>query len=389
MSTTASVAGLVLALLCGSSSGLLFRRFVGWIFQELDDAVRAEGEAVPEHAGIWSNIGLLLMGGLFAGGLWLWEVICGGMLPEGVTGPATTDASVFGRVAVHFIFFWLLSAAAWVDLRHRVIPDVITTPGVLLGLLAAWGLPSCLLPIQVAHSRSFASPIETTDVLAAWGPLISSDKVDTLVGLGVALLVFCMWWWKCTTPFFFDPSEQTSVTGLLGKSWYREPRYWVLLVGILLIALSSQLGGLRFAALVSSLIGLAVSASLVWLTRTGASLALGREAMGMGDVTLMAMVGAWLGWQPSIMVFFLATFIGLGHGLFQMIRHREHELPYGPSLCLAAALVTFFWILLWPRVEYFFGDVLQLGLMLGLVVILTAVTLFIWRWLRGLGEMAA
>ena len=109
----------------------------------------------------------------------------------------------------------------------------------------------------------------------------------------------------------------------------------------------------------------------------------------MGDVTLMAMVGAWLGWQPAVLTFFLATFLGLGHGLFQIVRHRENELPYGPSLCLAAALITVFWRPVWRLSQDFFVDVLQLGLVLGLVVILTAVTLFIWRWLRGLGEPAA
>ena len=126
-----------------------------------------------------------------------------------------------------------------------------------------------------------------------------------------------------------------------------------------------------------------ISAGIVWFTRAGASLALGREAMGMGDVTLMAMVGIWLGWQPAVLIFFLATFIGLVHGLFQLIMHRENELPFGPSLCLAAVLITLLWQPVWAWAAVLFDDVVQLGTVLGLVVLLTAVTLFLWRWMRG------
>ena len=64
-------------------------------------------------------------------------------------------------------------------------------------------------------------------------------------------------------------------------------------------------------------------------------------------------------------------------------------MPFTIRLCLAAALVTIGWSPLWRQAELFFVDAIQLGLMLGLVVVLTAVTLFIWRWLRGLGEAAA
>ena len=79
------------------------------------------------------------------------------------------------------------------------------------------------------------------------------------------------------------------------------------------------------------MIGLTISAGVVWFTRIGASIALGREAMGMGDVTLMAMVGVWLGWQPAVIIFFLATLIGLGHGIFQLVMHRENELLQSSS----------------------------------------------------------
>ena len=62
--------------------------------------------------------------------------------------------------------------------------------------------------------------------------------------------------------------------------------------------------------------------------------------------------------------------------------HRENELPFGPSLCLAAVVITLFWQSVWNRFSFVFEDVVQLGTVLILVVLLTAVTLFIWRWVR-------
>ena len=93
----------------------------------------------------------------------------------------------------------------------------------------------------------------------------------------------------------------------------------------------------------------------------------------------------WIGWQPSVLVFFLATFIGLAHGLMGLLLHRDHELPYGPSLCLATMLVVVGWRPLWQAVGGFFADPLLLAAVLVAVVVLTAASLAVWRWVRGEG----
>ncbi len=75
-------------------------------------------------------------------------------------------------------------------------------------------------------------------------------------------------------------------------------------------------------------------------------LAYGREALGMGDVKLMAAIGAWQGLHPALLltVFggsLLGSVVGIGniavHG-----RDRQAKLPFGPFLC-GAALVAWIW----------------------------------------------
>ncbi len=97
-------------------------------------------------------------------------------------------------------------------------------------------------------------------------------------------------------------------------------------------------------ALGASMLGYLVGAGLVWIVRLLGTLAFGREAMGLGDVHLLGAVGACLGWFDPILVFFLAPFIGLSWvfigGLLSVVsKGSRRELPYGPHLALAAALL--------------------------------------------------
>jgi leader peptidase (prepilin peptidase)/N-methyltransferase len=67
-----------------------------------------------------------------------------------------------------------------------------------------------------------------------------------------------------------------------------------------------------------------------------------KEALGFGDVTLMAMVGSFLGWKVVVVTFFLAPFFGLLYGLPLLILKDEHVMPYGPFLSLGAVLTVVF-----------------------------------------------
>jgi leader peptidase (prepilin peptidase)/N-methyltransferase len=316
---------------------------------------------------------------LAAAALWWWEVRCRGQLPAG--GGAIAEDTLVWRFAGHVVLFGLLTAAAWIDLCDRVIPDWITAPGVLLGLGWAAARPDTLPPIARDAPRSFAAPLVVDDVLGLAGPLHVAVPAGLAgwPGLVAALAAVAAWWWTCTAPFLWDGAPPRPRGG------WREPRGWILGVAAVIVMAAWRAGGDHRTAVASALAGLAAGAAIVWLTRAGASRALGREALGFGDVTLMAMVGAWLGWQAAILVCCLGVAIGLAHGLVQFVAHRDNELPFGPSLCLGAALVVVFWRPLWRTAGPHFEHPAELAAVVAVVIALTAASLAVWRWCRGSG----
>jgi leader peptidase (prepilin peptidase)/N-methyltransferase len=114
------------------------------------------------------------------------------------------------------------------------------------------------------------------------------------------------------------------------------------------------------AGFLTGLIGLLVGGGLTETVRLVGSLALRREAMGFGDVTLMAMIGAFLGWQAAVLTFFIAPFFGLAHALWKLVLYvgkrlsggqltsGDREIPFGPYLSMAAVCLVLSWPWLWP-----------------------------------------
>jgi leader peptidase (prepilin peptidase) / N-methyltransferase len=96
---------------------------------------------------------------------------------------------------------------------------------------------------------------------------------------------------------------------------------------------------------VSSLIGFVVGGGLFWLVAEVGSRILKQEAMGGGDIKLIAMVGAFLGWHNVLLTIFLASLTGAAVGLsFMAVKGwgRKTPIPFGPFLALGAVLSLFF-----------------------------------------------
>ncbi len=94
--------------------------------------------------------------------------------------------------------------------------------------------------------------------------------------------------------------------------------------------------------LLACFIGMAVGSAATWLSGWLGKRLFRKEAMGLGDVKFMALLGGILGWQQVLLVFFLAPLFGAVIGIIHMLRTRDHHIPYGPFLSAATVIAIFF-----------------------------------------------
>lgn len=142
---------------------------------------------------------------------------------------------------VYFIFLASLVTVTFIDLDHRIIPDVISLPGIIAGLAVSPFLP------EITAAQSFA--------------------------------------------------------------------------------------------------GVAVGGGSLYAVAAGYHLLTGKEGMGGGDIKLLAMIGAFTGWQGVIFTIFAASASGTAVGLLLMAamgRNLKFAIPFGPFLSLGAAIYLFF-----------------------------------------------
>ena len=143
--------------------------------------------------------------------------------------------------AIYALLFSVLLVVTFIDLSHQIVPDVITLPGIVLGLLCA----STILPVGLLNS-----------------------VVGIVLGGGI------LWVLAWISPYIF-----------------------------------------------------------------------GKEGMGGGDIKLLAMIGAFLGWKPALLTIMVGALTGsiVGIGLIALkVARRDQYLPFGPFLAFGAVVAMFF-----------------------------------------------
>jgi leader peptidase (prepilin peptidase)/N-methyltransferase len=225
----------------------------------------------------------------------------------------------------HSILVSLLIVATFIDLDWMIIPDSVTIPGMLLGV----GLGTFWF-VELHPVPLFSPPMSSADL--------------TLLEPG---------WlpdWLSSIPSAWEESLRQRVNLHWQMNWNR----W--------------LGFLTSAA------GFAAGWSVVWVVRWICTWAFGKEAMGFGDVTLMAMIGSFVGWQTVILAFFLAPLSAVVVGLLGWLFAGRGELPYGPHLSIATIVILFFWRNVWFVMEPLFADMTGFAVAAAAMLVLLAIT---------------
>jgi leader peptidase (prepilin peptidase) / N-methyltransferase len=98
-------------------------------------------------------------------------------------------------------------------------------------------------------------------------------------------------------------------------------------------------------SLVDALVGAAVGSGLLWLVSEAYFRLRGREGMGLGDVKMMLMAGAFLGAKRTLLTILAGSVLGSLLGVAVILARRkdaDYELPFGTFLGAGALLAVFF-----------------------------------------------
>lgn len=93
--------------------------------------------------------------------------------------------------------------------------------------------------------------------------------------------------------------------------------------------------------LLHQLLSALIAFLIMYALKIVADFAFKKESLGGGDIKLMAIFGLMIGWQMSIITVFLSAFIALPVSIFILKTNKNHEIPYGPFLSIAALIIYF------------------------------------------------
>ena len=251
-------------------------------------------------------------------------------------------------------------AASFIDIDEKIIPDEITVTGTLLGLLLATLVPMSLLP-HVAERRAGSRRRQCTAGAAGWCVRLLASNGDPVwlepvtavapnewppdVGRAaawqsLAIGLACYWLWCFALAPRIWRGRRGPVFALrliasrLSREFARPPLRLLFVAGtpgdrLRVGVWRARLG--RACSRRSS--ASSASGGIVWAVRLIGTASLRREAMGFGDVTLMMMIGTFLGWQACLIAFFLvAVCRRWWSASSQFILRRDDVIPYGPFL---------------------------------------------------------
>lgn len=96
---------------------------------------------------------------------------------------------------------------------------------------------------------------------------------------------------------------------------------------------------------IEAFLGIMIGAGTLYFVAVYYEALTGREGMGGGDVNLLAMLGAFLGWKSLLFILLISSLLGAAVGLVFILfkgKDMKYAVPFGPFLCIAAVVYLFF-----------------------------------------------
>ncbi|MCL2485314.1 MAG: prepilin peptidase [Endomicrobia bacterium] len=115
-------------------------------------------------------------------------------------------------------------------------------------------------------------------------------------------------------------------------------------LGLLFAVFNTTLGNDYLERVINSVCGLVAGGGVLFLIGMLGQFMYKKEAMGGGDVKLMAGIGAIIGWDKALLAIFIAAVLGSIVGIFLLIfekMERRGYMPFGPFLSAASFIVLF------------------------------------------------
>ncbi|HEX3152829.1 MAG TPA: prepilin peptidase [Gemmataceae bacterium] len=223
----------------------------------------------------------------------------------------------------HAILFSFLLAASLCDWDHKAIPISLTTFGTMVGLILATCFP-------------WPFPNSSESIAAFQKPVVGNGGVRErmwTIDVKPEELPRGLYPWPVWGPM---------------PDWFNDHR-WAL-------------------GLLTGLAGAAAGMILLRAVKFLFEKALAKEAMGLGDADLMMLAGAFVGWQPVIVGFFMGSMAALPLGLAWRLVKKEEHFPFGPGLALGVFATVFLWRWIGPALHPVLFDDFLVLVMAGFVV---------------------
>lgn len=233
--------------------------------------------------------------------------------------------------------FWALLFAAlvvvtFIDIDHRIIPDAISVSGAALAPIAAWCLPGVPIDVSLPHwlGRGLAA-IDGGAMDAGRGGVPSWMVLGgaALLAGGIAMFLFRQFSpaWDGSRRTWWDTRLAASVGAALG------------VIGGGLAWVPNWLESPESGRLIAAMLGMGVGSGSLYGVGVLGRLAFRKDAMGLGDVKLMALLGAVLGWKGVLLAIFIACLLGSIIGIALKVSSRSSYIPFGPFLAAGAAIL--------------------------------------------------